>query len=452
MDAATLLVFQALSLSASILSIAFAVSLLAWPLNRRSHFGWRVVAIAVLVSAVALVLSASVQEPLPAASPGSAHVTVYVPQFFSFSGVLLACAAMVVFLFDASVWTALFCATAGYAVQNLASGLMELVWTLVGPRLGALEGELVRLGLSAALFVVIYVPFYLLVVRRIRRDGLEQIGDWRMLLIMVAVICGVIGFDLAIKSLTAYGAGVGYVVIFRLCHALTCVLTFVLEYELLVSRYQRTEREATERVLAERERQYQQSRENIEAINIKCHDIRHQIRALADGGAGRVSAGALDDIAREVDVYDSTMHTGNEALDTILTEKGLRCRHDHITLSCIADGSALDFMSPADIYSLFGNALDNAIEAAGALEDPTRRSISLLVRRVAGCASIHVENSFAGERELGPDGLPMTTKADRANHGFGVRSMRLTVERYGGTLTTLAQGGHFHVNAIIPMP
>lgn len=71
---------------------------------------------------------------------------------------------------------------------------------------------------------------------------------------------------------------------------------------------------------------------------------------------------------------------------------------------------------------------------------------------VAGVASIHVENSFDGTVELGTDGLPETTKADRANHGFGVRSMRLTVERYGGTLTTLAEGGHFHVNAIVPMP
>ncbi len=451
MDSATLLVFQTLSLAVSILSIAFSVAMLAWPLARRPRFSARVAIIIAIISVVALVLSISVEEPLPAASPGNAHAAVYVPQFFSFSGVLLACAGMVVLLYEASVWTALFCATAGYAVQNLASGLMELIWALIGPHFGALEGEVVRLGLSVMLPVAVYMPFYLLVVRRIRSDGLERISDWRMLLIMVVVICGVIGFDLTIKSLTAFGVDVGYIVILRLCHALTCMITFVLEYELLVSRHQRTEREATERVLAEREHQYQQSRENIEAINIKCHDIRHQIRALADGG-GRMSAGVLDDIAREVDIYDSTVRTGNEALDTILTEKGLRCRHDQITLSCIADGAALDFMSPADIYSLFGNALDNAIEATDAIDDPTRRSISLLVRRVAGVASIHVENSFVGEVVLGTDGLPETTKADHANHGFGVRSMRLTVERYGGTLTTLTEGGHFHVNAIVPIP
>ena len=114
-----------------------------------------------------------------------------------------------------------------------------------------------------------------------------------------------------------------------------------------------------------------------------------------------------------------------------------------------ADGPALDFMSAADIYALFGNALDNAIRAVNELDDAGVRSISLVVRRVAGVVSIHIENPFAGSMEM-RDGLPVTTKDDRTGHGFGLRSMRLTAERYGGTLTVLAEGGRFHVNAIFP--
>ena len=260
---------------------------------------------------------------------------------------------------------------------------------------------------------------------------------------------GIIGFDLVIKSLTDQGLPLRYVVMLRLSHAIMCGLTYALAYELLVSRRLRAERAATERVLAERERQYERSRENIEAINVKCHDIRHQIRRLAQDGAA-VDPAVLDDIAREVDVYDSAVRTGNDALDTILTEKGLACRTAGITLSCIADGKALEFMSAADTYALFGNALDNAIEAVMPLPED-ERTISLVVRRVAGVISIHVENPCASVPTLRADGLPETTKGDRANHGFGVRSMQLTVERYGGTLTTLAEGGRFHVNAIVPL-
>ena len=68
--------------------------------------------------------------------------------------------------------------------------------------------------------------------------------------------------------------------------------------------------------------------------------------------------------------------------------------------------------------------------------------------------SIHIENRFAPDSapRIGADGALATSKADAENHGFGVRSMRLTVERYGGTLATLVQGDTFHVNAMIPLP
>ena len=117
---------------------------------------------------------------------------------------------------------------------------------------------------------------------------------------------------------------------------------------------------------------------------------------------------------------------------------------------CIADGAALDFMSAADIYAFFGNALDNAIEATRQLGSPERRSISLVVRSVAGVVSIHVENPFDGALLRDENGAIATSKGDRANHGFGLLSMRRTIERYGGTLATLAQDGVFHVNAMLP--
>ena len=155
-----------------------------------------------------------------------------------------------------------------------------------------------------------------------------------------------------------------------------------------------------------------------------------------------------------MDFYDSAVRTGNEALDTILTEKRLTCANEGITLSCVADGAALGFMRDADIYSLFGNALDNAIEAARKLEAPSLRSISLVVRQAAGVASIHVENRYASEPLIGQDGSIVSSKGDEANHGFGLRSMRLTVESYGGTLATLLdrRGRIFHINAMIPLP
>ena len=160
----------------------------------------------------------------------------------------------------------------------------------------------------------------------------------------------------------------------------------------------------------------------------------------------------LGDISREVGVYDSIVKSGNDALDTILTEKSLYCEKHSITLSCIADGEALGFVEPIELYSFFGNALDNAIEAVERLGDPERRSIGLVVKRVGGMVSIHVENYFDGRVDFGSEGLPRTRKNDSASHGFGTRSMRMIVERLGGSLTCRAVDDVFHLDALVPVP
>ena len=364
-------------------------------------------------------------------------------------------------LFELSAWQALFCTGAGYTVQNLASGLSEfinlLVHRLLGIPMSMTDSVVFGLSENAALvqtvsigsYVVIYALFHALYVQRIRRRGLTEVEDHKMMAVLVLVMLAVIAFDVVIKSLDAQGAALGSLVMLRLVHGTVCLFVLFVQYEMLYSKSLEAEVATERRMAAERERQYQISRENIEAINVKCHDIRHQIHRLADGGAD-VDAQALTDIEREVAVYDSAVRTGHEALDTILTEKRLVCEREDITLSCIADGAALRGLEPAEIYAFFGNALDNAIRAVRALDEPELRSISLTVRRAGTLAVVHVENYCAADTVcFAESGLPETTQ-EGPDHGFGTRSMRALVERHGGTLAFDLCGNVFAVNAVIP--
>ena len=437
--------YDLISILALSARMAVGIALFSWQLPHRRGFARRLTLLLALWAAgVALFVAAGLN--VGDLSPvGSALL-----QLALFSMVLVGCTVGVYALFETSVWVALFCSTAGYTAQNLASGTGELVFSLL-PFLGVDPREpaiaLVTWALTA---VAVFVPCYLLVGRKISSEGLSQVEDRSMLAMMAVVSLVVIGFDLTIKLLGEQDLALGYVVVLRLFHALACVFTLAMEYVLLYRRHLEQDMAATERLLAERERQYRMSRENIEAINIKCHDIKHQIRSLAGGGAA-VDARVLDDIEREVSVYDSAVQTGNEALDTILTEKSLVCEQRGITLTCVADGSSLARLAPADLYALFGNALDNAIEAVSALDDAARRSISLTVRAVVGVAAVHVENYVAAAPRFSADGLPETTKGDRANHGFGTRSMRAIAERYGGTLSASCDGGVFRLDVMIPL-
>ena len=101
------------------------------------------------------------------------------------------------------------------------------------------------------------------------------------------------------------------------------------------------------------------------------------------------------------------------------------------------------------VYSLFGNALDNAIEAVTPLE-PDRRYIGLQVRAERGMLLIRMENCAAEPLHF-VDGLPQTTKGDARWHGFGVKSIRRIVQQHGGTLTMQAQDGMFRLVALLPL-
>ena len=420
-----------------------ALFMLGSRLRPREGVRWRIPAVVIGALLIALVPSA------PELAGGLEQYSEYIQQLVVFSGVLALLVLAVRFVFVASPWAALFCATTAYTMQNLASGMEQLAKLLVFET-PVPASESVSELCTVAITVVVYAACYLGFIRRIDGLALERMQSRVMLAVFVVVAFAVIGFDLLVKSI--YGGGVSFthVVLLRAAHALICVFVLISEYEILCVQQLRADKLSIERMLTERGRQYEMARDNIEAINIKCHDIKHQIRTLSSGG--RVAdQSALDDLAHEVAIYDSAIETGNEALDTILTEKSLICEHAHITLSCIVDGASLDFVAPSDLYAFFGNALDNAIEAVSALENDERRSISLVVKRRGSMVSIHAENFFDGRLTFF-GGLPRTTKADVANHGFGIKSMRLIAEKYEGSLTASAENGIFRLDAVIPRP
>ena len=145
------------------------------------------------------------------------------------------------------------------------------------------------------------------------------------------------------------------------------------------------------------------------------------------------------------------MRTGCEPLDLLLGQKALLCEKKGIRFDCAADGKALDFLKPADIYSLLGNALDNAIEAAGQVADPERRCIHLRAARQGNMVSVCVENLYDGSVTF-ENGLPQTSKADKRYHGFGMKSIRMIVEKYQGALDVQARDGAFVLSILLPVP
>lgn len=118
--------YDIVSILALSVRMVAGIALFSWQLPRREGFARRVAAISCLwLAGAAAFVAAGLTVPDPG-PVGSAFL-----QLTLFSMVLLACTASVYALFEASVWVALFCSTAGYTVQNLASGTGELIFALL---------------------------------------------------------------------------------------------------------------------------------------------------------------------------------------------------------------------------------------------------------------------------------------------------------------------------------
>lgn len=92
--------------------------------------------------------------------------------------------------------------------------------------------------------------------------------------------------------------------------------------------------------------------------------MKHQIEALIQTEShSERRKSFIEDVQDMIQVYDSNVHTGTKHWIRFLWEKGLYCKVHHIDWTCVADGKLLEFMDVVDLFTIMGNALDNAVES-----------------------------------------------------------------------------------------
>lgn len=351
-------------------------------------------------------------------------------------------------VFRCSMWDALYRGAAAYAAQHIAySATVPLTayW---------LEGylyynSLVVSILSTIIYILIYGIIYLLFARRIRTEGAVGVDNHflTVFLIIMLVLVNVLNYCRYYYNVTTT---LRAQVIFSLESIIGCIFALFIQAGLYQQSQLEKRLEITEHLLHSKQDQFKVSEETIECINLKCHDLKHQIAALRKQIPSQDTREALKEIESAVLIYDSVVKTGNDALDVILTEKSLICEKNQIQLTCMVDGSGFASIRDTDLYSIFGNILDNAIESVMELDDTEQRTIGLTVTNTGNMLLIHTENYYNHPINL-ENGLPVTTKEDSRFHGFGMKSVRLLTERYGGTLSINAKDNIFDLNIMIPV-
>lgn len=316
--------------------------------------------------------------------------------------------------------------------------VLETSYVLCSPLLGDLGNWLLKILFSVAVNVAIGLTL----ARWMPEKGQYQIGPRQM--VSAWVFC-IMSENLVIYAKVDPGAA-----LFNIVLQFYCITLLYLQSALFKKSSMRKELETIQLLWHQQKGQYQLSKETIELINHKCHDLKHQVQAIRAVKDEKERETYLEKIEKSVQIYSAIVRTGNEILDTILTEKSLICENSGIHINCVADGSLLAFMNPVDLYTLFGNALDNAIEAVRKLESKEKRVIDIMLYERQSFLMLQIVNPMCGEVKF-EDGLPLTTKAKNGYHGYGMKSMLHTIQKYEGHLTTEVKNGCFYFNVMLPL-
>ena len=354
----------------------------------------------------------------------------------------------VVFLwicFDEKLYSIFLCAASGYMTQHIAAQICQIVfytpYEAVKASVWDASLDLLRLSLSnVPVYAVTYIAVWHFFAHRLKDSSRTENVKQALTTLSVVTLIVVLVMS-SVRDIYA-SESFALMVITRIFSVFCCLILLYLRTNIIEKSAAGYEN-ALLRTLGDiRERQYAESKETIELINIKAHDIRHQLGKMNFADAG--------EIREVVNFYDSAIKTGNEILDTLFTEKSIFCERHQITLSCMIDGECLAFMTVGDICSLFGNALENAIEAVMQIQEKEKRIISFRIREQMGMVVANIDNNYAGEIKL-VDGLPQTSKKDDRYHGFGIKSIRRIAEKYDGE-ATITVDDMFHLSILIPIP
>ena len=192
------------------------------------------------------------------------------------------------------------------------------------------------------------------------------------------------------------------------------------------------------------ERDYQALRRTYEGNAKLYHDLHNHIEAIYQcllQGDTEEAARYCEDLRTPVREISQTVWTGDKALDYLISSKMALAEQEHIKTKVNIEYPHNTNIRSVDLTTILGNLLDNALEAAQAAPDGLR-FLNLTIRRINAMLIIKVENGYGHDLKR-EDGKLLTTKSNRAFHGWGLKSVQTAADRYDGTISTDDKDGIF---------
>lgn len=177
------------------------------------------------------------------------------------------------------------------------------------------------------------------------------------------------------------------------------------------------------------------------------HDLKNHLLVLqAQAGNGQAVEASIAELQSQIQAYENYYHTGNAVLDILIRDKAKLAQREQIDFSAVISFEDGGFLAPLDISTIFGNAIDNAIEASRKIPQE-QRLITVRANRIRDMLVITVENNAPAST----GSFEKTTKKDTFLHGFGLPNIRNAVQKYDGQCSTTYEDGMFILQIVLPV-
>ena len=192
---------------------------------------------------------------------------------------------------------------------------------------------------------------------------------------------------------------------------------------------------------------YQSKLADEEKIKSIYHDMKNHLLVLEGKESTPETKKMVKELYKKIENYEDYVHTGNDFLDVIIKDKVKVAKEKDIDFTVMIDFSEVDTIEALDISTIFGNGIDNAIEAVEKLPED-KRVILIKAGKINDFISIVIENNYDEKVILKNN---KTTKKDTFLHGYGIQNIKNAVEKYKGTCIISKENGKFTLKILIPI-
>lgn len=164
-------------------------------------------------------------------------------------------------------------------------------------------------------------------------------------------------------------------------------------------------------------------------LRIYAHDAKNHISAIKNLNADPEIDSYVSEMLESLEKHINVSHSGNRILDVIINKYVTECNIHKIKFTFDVKNNNLTGLEYHDTVTILGNLLDNAIEAAQFSE---KKKITFETDYRNNYSIIIISNSCDKQPLFDDNKTPITTKPNKALHGFGLRSVKKVIKKYNG--------------------